>query len=46
MQVGDAVQHRFPCGHVADVQQVLSDVLIGSLETGLDACRRLVRELD
>jgi len=46
VQVRDAVQHRFPRGHVGDVKQVLSDVLIGSLETGLDACRWLIRELD
>lgn len=46
MQVRDAVEHRLPGSHVADVQQVLIDVLIGSLETRLDARRRLVRELD
>jgi len=46
MKVGDAVQHRLPGRHVADVQQVLRDVLIGSLESGLDARRRLVCELD
>jgi len=46
VEVGDAVEHWFPGGHVADIKQVLSDVLIGSLEASFDACRRFVRELD
>ena len=46
MQVRDAIEHRFPCSHVADIQQILSDVLISSLETSLDTCGRFIRKLD
>jgi len=46
VQERDAIQHRFPRSHVTDIEQVLSDVLISSLETSLNACWRLIRELD
>ena len=46
MQERYPIQHRFPLRHIGDVEELLGDICVGSLEPGLDAQRRLVGELD
>ena len=46
VQEGHAVQHWLPLRHVGDVQEILGDTGICSLEACLHALRRLIGELD
>ena len=46
MQEGHTVQHGFPLRHVGDVEEVLRHTRVRTLQTGLDALRRLVGEFD
>ena len=46
VEEGDAVKHGLPLRHVSDVQQLLIDQAVRTLQAGLDPLRRLGRELD
>ena len=46
MQERYGVEHRSPLYHVGNLDELLSDVLIGSLQASLDAGWRFIGELD
>ena len=46
MEEAHAVQHGFPLRHVGDVQLLLADQAVRTLQARLHALRRLVGELD
>ena len=46
VQEGHGVEHGPPLGHVGDIQEVLGDTGVGSLQACPHALRRLIGELD
>lgn len=43
---GHAIQHGFPLRHVGNVQEVLAQTGVRSLQTGLDALRWFIGEFN